>query len=78
MKNVCPLSELEPGESGTLVSFSTHNGNLLRLQELGLTPGQRIEVVRLSPLGDPIEIRLPGFDLCLRKSEAGAIDVRRD
>jgi len=70
------LSQMRPGESGVLESFSDRTRNLLRLRELGLTPGQRIEVVRISPLGDPIEIRLTGFDLCLRKSEAQSIEIR--
>ncbi len=76
MSEVRPLSEIRPGESGVLASFSERTRNLLRLQELGLTPGQRVEVVRISPLGDPMEIRLIGFDLCLRKSEAQCIHVR--
>ncbi|QYY36191.1 FeoA family protein [Ruficoccus sp. ZRK36] len=77
MASTCILSEMKPGEGGILDSFNARNGTLLRLHELGLTPGQNLKVVRISPLGDPIEIKLPGFHLCLRKTEASAIEVRR-
>ena len=43
--------------------------------ELGLLPGTSIEVVRVAPLGDPIELRLRNYSLCLRRSEATNIDV---
>lgn len=44
-----------------------------RLLELGLTPGAQVEVVRLAPLGDPMEIAVRGCRLSLRKQEASAI-----
>lgn len=41
-----------------------------RLMEMGITEGEVLEVVRLAPLGDPLEIRIRGYELSLRKSEA--------
>lgn len=47
-----------------------------RLMELGLLPGTRIEVVRVAPLGDPIELLARGCFLSIRKSEARLVDVK--
>ena len=46
-----------------------------RLLEMGLTRGAAFEVVRYAPMGDPIEIRVRGYHLSLRKSEAARITV---
>ena len=46
-----------------------------RLMELGLTPGTRIEVVGVSPLGDPLELEVRGSRLSIRKKEALTIEV---
>ena len=46
-----------------------------RLLEMGLLPGTSIIVVRVAPLGDPIEIRLRGYSLSLRHADARAITV---
>ena len=46
-----------------------------RLMSLGLTPGTEFEVQHVAPLGDPIEIRVRGFHLSVRREEAGAIEV---
>ncbi len=43
---------------------------LKRLQEMGLTEGSEFEVVKVAPFGDPIEIQLRGYRLCIRKCEA--------
>jgi Fe2+ transport system protein FeoA len=46
-----------------------------RLMEMGLLPGTKVRVVRLAPLGDPIDLEVRGFHLSLRKSEAQTIEV---
>ncbi|MDR1635323.1 MAG: ferrous iron transport protein A [Bifidobacteriaceae bacterium] len=46
-----------------------------RLMEMGVTPGCELTVVRVAPLGDPVEVRLRGYRLTLRKSEAAHIEV---
>lgn len=46
-----------------------------KLLAMGITPGCKISVVRFAPLGDPIEIKMRGFRLCLRRNEASAIEV---
>lgn len=49
--------------------------NVKRLQEMGLVEGTEFKVVKVAPLGDPIEIDLRGYRLCLRKRETAGIDV---
>ena len=46
-----------------------------RLMELGLVPGTRVELVRVAPLGDPVELLVRGASLSIRKAEAGEIEV---
>ncbi|MGD9661481.1 MAG: ferrous iron transport protein A [Porticoccaceae bacterium] len=46
-----------------------------RLMSLGLTPGTEFQVQHVAPLGDPIDIRVRGFYLSLRRQEAGAMEV---
>lgn len=45
--------------------------------ELGLVPGTRIELLRVAPLGDPVELLVRGASLSIRKAEASAIEVQR-
>jgi len=49
-----------------------------KLLSMGVIPGCSIEVVRKAPLGDPIEIAIHGFRLCLRRQEAAVIVVEAD
>ena len=46
-----------------------------RLMELGLVPGTVVEVVRVAPLGDPVELRVRGCQLSIRKNEARSVEV---
>lgn len=46
-----------------------------RLQEMGLVEGTEFRVVKVAPLGDPIEIEVRGYRLCLRKKETAGIEV---
>jgi len=43
--------------------------------EMGLLPGTQVEVVRVAPLGDPIELRVRGYSLSIRRNEAMGIEV---
>lgn len=44
---------------------------------MGLTPGIEIGIARVAPMGDPVEIKVRGFSLSLRKEEAAALDVEK-
>jgi ferrous iron transport protein A len=64
-----PLASLPIGGRGRLRAAG--NGEMLtrRLGELGFVPGTEIQLVRKAPLGDPIEIELRGYRLCLRSEQ---------
>ncbi len=67
------LSDMKVGQRGTLANFDFEESE--RLEEMGLTPGEEIEIIRYAPLGDPIEIKIRGYLLSLRKQEANLIKV---
>lgn len=64
------LSELAVGASAIVREFPKTGSTFIRLREMGLIAGTRLTLVRTAPLGDPIEIKLRGYHLTLRKSEA--------
>jgi DtxR family Mn-dependent transcriptional regulator len=72
------LSDLCPGAKGRIAFVSGRGPIRKRLMEMGLTADTRIEVVRVAPLGDPIEIKFRGYHLSLRRSEARHIEVEVD
>ena len=69
------LSELSLGQVGTIVKFVVENEDCERIEEMGLTPGEQVEIIRFAPMGDPIEIKIRGYSLSLRKEEADLIEV---
>lgn len=71
------LADLRPGDSGRVVELAGEASLVQRLLEMGLTEGEDVEVVRFAPLGDPIEVRVRGYHLSLRRSEAAAIAVEK-
>jgi ferrous iron transport protein A len=71
-----PLTELSPGVSGTVAEIKVPAANRARLMEMGLLVGTSIELVRFAPMGDPVEIKVRGYHLTLRKQEAEQIWVR--
>ena len=74
-KKIVPLGTLSSGQRGTIYDFIEESDTCARLEEMGVTPGEPVEIVRLAPLGDPIEIRIRGYLLILRKEEANLIQV---
>jgi ferrous iron transport protein A len=64
------LSELAVGASAVVREFPKTGPAFVRLREMGLLSGTRVTLVRTAPLGDPLEIKLRGYHLTLRKSEA--------
>lgn len=71
------LSRLAPGERGTVVRVACARPVTRRLLEMGLLPGTQVQVVRVAPFGDPIELTLRGYALSIRRSEAQAIEIER-
>jgi ferrous iron transport protein A len=72
------LAELKIGESGRVLGYAkTEAVYRRRLLAMGLTPRTEFSVVRVAPLGDPVEIRVRGSALTLRKDEAVALRIER-
>ena len=69
------LSQHPVGATATLRDFPKTGTAFLRLREMGLLAGTTLTLVRTAPLGDPIEIKVRGYHLTLRKSEADHILV---
>jgi Fe2+ transport system protein FeoA len=69
------LSELSVGASAIVRAYPKAGASFLRLREMGVLPGTSVTLVRTAPLGDPIEIKVRGYSLTLRKSEAEHIVV---
>jgi ferrous iron transport protein A len=69
------LAALEPGERGKVTGVGGDADSARRLMDLGLIRGTTVEVIRRAPLGDPMEVRLRGFMLTLRRAEAEHITV---
>ena len=67
------LSDLAIGASGTVVEFPKQGAAFLRLREMGLIAGTKVTLVRTAPLGDPLEIKVRGYHLTLRKVDAAHI-----
>lgn len=70
-----PLSELKPKEKGKIVRVAGGGSIHRRLLDMGLVSGTEVEVERVAPLGDPVEIRIKGYHLTLRKEEAINVHV---
>ncbi len=70
-----PLSELEPREKGRIVKVGGRRGIRRRLLDMGVVSGAMVELQRVAPLGDPVEVRVKGYDLALRLEEAANIQV---
>ena len=69
------LAQLAPGASAIIKAYPQAGPAFTRLREMGMLPGTRVSLVRIAPLGDPIEIQVRGYRLSLRKSEAALVEV---
>ena len=69
------LDKLSPGQQGVVVRVGGKGPARRRMMDMGLVPGSEVKVVRVAPLGDPIEFEVKGYSLSLRKSEAREITV---
>ena len=69
------LSELKPKESGKVKKVYGDGVLHKRLLDMGVIKGVKIEVVKVAPLGDPLDIKVKGYHLTLRKQEAAQISV---
>lgn len=79
MKNTgekCNLSELQVGQTAKVLKLNEENKAIRRhLLDMGVTRGTEITIKKIAPMGDPIDIKLRDYELCLRKEDLRKIDV---
>lgn len=71
------LKELKPGESGVVLNLGSRGPVRKRLMDMGVTPGALVKVIKVAPLGDPVEVNIRGYELSLRKDEAMQIAIEK-
>ncbi len=69
------LKDLKPGNKSKVIKINGQGDVKKRLLDMGITPGSLIELERIAPLGDPIDIKVRGYHLSIRKDEAEMIEV---
>jgi DtxR family Mn-dependent transcriptional regulator len=69
------LKNMKPGQKGIVLKVGSQGELKKRIIEMGITPGSVVEVERIAPLGDPIDVKIKGYHLSLRKEEAEKIDI---
>ena len=69
------LKELSVGQSGTICKIGTVGALKQRFLDMGITKGTPVKVIKIAPLGDPIEIEIRGYNLSIRKEDAGKIEL---
>ena len=69
------LTDLPLGKDARVIAVNGRSRVTQRLLEMGVIPGVSVSVIKTAPFGDPIEIRVRGYSLAMRKSEADAIEV---
>jgi Fe2+ transport system protein FeoA len=69
------LEELPIGHKAVITAVGGEGALRCRLLDMGLIPRTKVEVRKVAPMGDPIEIRVRGYELTIRKEDAGKIEV---
>lgn len=69
------LAKLKPGQTGTITAIGAIGPLKRRLMDMGVLVGEEIKVLKVAPLGDPIEVSVKSYSLSLRKKEAEGIAV---
>lgn len=72
----CNLSELKVGQSAKVLKLNEDNKAIRRhLLDMGITRGVKITIKKVAPMGDPIDLQLRDYELCLRKEDLNKIEV---
>ncbi|HMT07354.1 MAG TPA: ferrous iron transport protein A [Pyrinomonadaceae bacterium] len=74
-KDTTILTELAVGSEARVTAVNGEGRVTNRLLEMGVVPGATVSVVKSAPFGDPIQVRVKGYSLAMRRSEAEMIEV---
>ena len=69
------LSELKPGRSAVIEAVGGEGALRQHFLDMGVIPGTGVTVVKLAPMGDPMELRIHGYELTLRMTDAEKIEI---
>lgn len=72
------INDLSIGEASVVVSINCDGAMKRRLIDMGITPGVKVSLHKVAPLGDPLELKLRGYMLSIRRSEAKKIVVKKE
>jgi len=75
LTNALTLNEIPIGATVRVIAVKGRNAITRRLMEMGVVPGVSITTIKKAPFGDPLEIRVRGYNLALRHNEATAVEV---
>lgn len=74
--NKTNLAELKVGQRAKVIKLNFDNKAIRRhLLDMGITRGVEIEIKKIAPMGDPVDIQLRDYELCIRKADLKQIDV---
>lgn len=74
-KNTTILADLAVGDEARVTAVNGEGRVTNRLLEMGVVPGATVSIVKAAPFGDPIQVRVLGYSLAMRRSEAEMIEV---
>lgn len=69
------LNELKPGESGIITEVGGEGALRCRFLDMGIIPKTKVKLIKVAPMGDPIEIEVRGYELTLRIDDAKKIEI---
>lgn len=72
------INDLKVGQEGTILTVGGEGALRLRFLDMGLIPGTRVMLQKVAPMGDPIQIRLRGYELTIRREDAAKIELREE
>lgn len=72
----CNLSELQVGQKALVLKIKEENKKVRRhLLDMGITRGVEIKIKKVAPMGDPIDLQLRDYELCIGKEDISKIEV---
>ncbi|MBE6947022.1 MAG: ferrous iron transport protein A [Ruminococcaceae bacterium] len=72
------INDLKIGDSGVIAAVGGEGALRLRFLDMGLIPGTKVTLQKVAPMGDPIQLRLRGYELSIRREDAKQITLREE
>ncbi|MBQ4641269.1 MAG: ferrous iron transport protein A [Oscillospiraceae bacterium] len=72
------INQLEIGQQGIIDTVGGEGALRLRFLDMGLIPGTRVHLQKVAPMGDPIQIRIRGYELTIRREDAAKITLQEE